>query len=1174
MVLVGHSMGVQMALEAHRRHPERVAGLILICGAPGRPLDAVHDVPLAAAALPYAQAAVSRFPGLSRLLFRSVLPTELSLKMALTFEVNERLVAREDLVRYLDDLADVDPALFLKLLGSAAHDRRLRPPPQHLRADPDHRRRAGHLHAHVALGEDARRHPRQRAAGADRTAATSGRSSTPSSAACGSRSTSTTTSAGRTATAASRPVSLPAALAPLLALLAASPRQASAQPYDPDYRWQTIDTPHFQVHFHQGLEALAQRAAREAERAHARLAPLLGYSPRQRTQLVVSDDSDSANGSATPIPYDTIRIYAVPPESGSVLNDERDWLEAVITHEYVHILHLDHVGGFPALVNGLFGKIWPPNALTPGWMIEGLAVSHEAPAGSGAGRNDSALFDMYQRAMVVEPPGFPTLAMASNPYLEWPRGNVSYLLGGRFMAWIERRSGPEAMRGFLADQGSAIWPWAPSWAAGRWFGADLPTLWDQFAAGLQQGYAAQLTEVRRRPVTRPVPLTARGGTIERPRWLPDGAGLAYVDRGLDERAGLRRVARDGTDLGRALVVDMDGTFALRSAGEAVVAKGQVWREFRLYTDLYLADLGRGTDRRLTDGERATDPALGPGGASVVYVAQAGAGEQALRRRGLDGGPVETLLQLPGVQLYEPAVSPDGTRIALSVQRDGRRDLVLLEDGRLRDVTSDDALDRSPSWSPDGRWLLFCSDRGGIYNLYAWEAATGLLRQVTNVESGALDPVVSPDGATLAFVTYSRRGYDLATIPFDPATWLDPAPAAPAVAAPVPAPGAEAAARPYSAAETVQPFFWLPTFSINQDGGTYGAYTMGTDVLGRHTWQLDAYADTAHLTLGYSFSYVGGWSWPSLDLYSTRYVTDSPGYPDRPVSAWTPLAPGASLHLHPAGAAARLPRRLDPDADRVGRARCRPTSATRPGGSSPTASSPRWRSRRPTATPTATPTPSPPRRGAPWRCGSATPATPRQRLPALAGAAGLERVHPRPVHPPRGAGDAPLGRHRPRLARRLAPLLAGRPPLHRPAGAHPAPVLLAFGPAARLRGRAVRRQRDLLGHPRAALPALHAGGRPIHLADLPAPRPRRPLRRLRRGLRAGDREGLLRTRLPLGAAADGAGGELRLETALAYWLLTDIRLGVARGLGKPLGGLSPTQDPYAIWQWYVTLGPSF
>jgi pimeloyl-ACP methyl ester carboxylesterase len=119
-VIIGHSMGVQVALEAHRRSPERVAGLVLVCGAPGRALDAVHDVPLAAAALPYAQAAVARFPGLSRLLFRSVIPTEVALRLALTFEVNQKLVAREDLVRYLDDLADVDPTLFIKLLASAA----------------------------------------------------------------------------------------------------------------------------------------------------------------------------------------------------------------------------------------------------------------------------------------------------------------------------------------------------------------------------------------------------------------------------------------------------------------------------------------------------------------------------------------------------------------------------------------------------------------------------------------------------------------------------------------------------------------------------------------------------------------------------------------------------------------------------------------------------------------------------------------------------------------------------------------------------------------------------------------------------------------------------------------------------------------------------------------------
>ena len=966
----------------------------------------------------------------------------------------------------------------------------------------------------------------------------------------------------------------PLALLALLALLEGAPLAGAAQPYDPDYRWQTIDTPHFQVHYHQGLEALAQRAAREAERAHARLAPLLGYSPRQRTQLVLSDDSDDANGSATPLPYNTIRIYSVPAESGSVLNDERDWLEAVITHEYVHILHLDNIGGFPALVNELFGKIWPPNGLTPGWMIEGLAVSHEAPTGSGAGRNDSALFDMYLRALVVEPPGFPTLAQASNPYLEWPRGNVAYLLGGRFMAWLEQRSGSAAMRGFVADQGSQIWPWAPSWASERWFGADLPTLWARFAAELNQRFAAQLAEVRQRPVTHPRPLTARGGQIERPRWLPDGSGLAYLDRGLDERAGLRRVGRDGADQGRALVVDLDGSFTLRSNREAVVAKGQVWHEFRLYADLYLADLDSGTDQRLTDGERATDPALTPDGQAVVYVAQAGGGEQALRRRRLAGGPVETLLQLPGVQLYEPAVSPDGRRIALSVQREGRRDLVILEDGQLWDVTSDDALDRAPSWSPDGRWLLFSSDRGGIYNLYAWEMGTGLLRQVTNVETGALEPALSPDGATLAFVSSSRRGFDLATIPFDPSTWLEPTTPAPPVAAPLPAPGADAPVRSYSPAETVQPTFWLPTWSITPEGGTYGIFTMGSDVLGRHTWQLAVAADTASMTLAYSASYLGAWSWPSFDLYSARSTTGSPGYPARTVSAWTPLAPGATFSF------TRVERRL---AFRVG---WTPTLITSLDAVPP------------------------------------DPGAPPGRLFAdgllseLAFSAAYSDTH-RYAHSIsteegrtlalrlRGAGKAlgsdydlwrgrlawneftrvPFTRHVV-LATRLSGAighgsLGGSPPFS--LGGVPSTDLLSLTPL-----QAFSPSDLLRGYPAGLFAGNGTFSASLELRfPLFAPEAGRStwpvfLRRVHGAIFADFGEAFVQGTERGYAGPDfhwkrlrlGAGGELRLETALAYWLLTDIRLGVARGLGRPLGNLSPTQDPYAIWQWYLTLGPSF
>lgn len=122
-VLAGHSMGVQIVLEAYRRAPERVAGLLLVCGAPGRPIDTFHDSPVLKTVFPYARAVFDRWPKLAESGFRAVVSSEVAVEYALAFEVNRALVRREDLMQYFEDLARVDAALFVRLLESAAaHD--------------------------------------------------------------------------------------------------------------------------------------------------------------------------------------------------------------------------------------------------------------------------------------------------------------------------------------------------------------------------------------------------------------------------------------------------------------------------------------------------------------------------------------------------------------------------------------------------------------------------------------------------------------------------------------------------------------------------------------------------------------------------------------------------------------------------------------------------------------------------------------------------------------------------------------------------------------------------------------------------------------------------------------------------------------------------------------------
>lgn len=118
-VLAGHSMGVQVCLEAFRRHAGRVRGLVLVCGAYGTPLRTFKGKRTLEQVLPWVQFAVNRIPGLVATLWTRVIPTELAFQIATRFELNGELIRREDFFPYLEHMAQVDVRLFLEMLASA-----------------------------------------------------------------------------------------------------------------------------------------------------------------------------------------------------------------------------------------------------------------------------------------------------------------------------------------------------------------------------------------------------------------------------------------------------------------------------------------------------------------------------------------------------------------------------------------------------------------------------------------------------------------------------------------------------------------------------------------------------------------------------------------------------------------------------------------------------------------------------------------------------------------------------------------------------------------------------------------------------------------------------------------------------------------------------------------------
>ncbi len=118
-VLVGHSMGTQVALETLRLAPDRVSGLVLLCGSYGKVTATFHGSDMLKQVLPAILEAVERRKGLARALWGRI-PPKLAFHIArLSKEVDKLAIREEDFRPYMEHIALMDPSIFLGMLRFA-----------------------------------------------------------------------------------------------------------------------------------------------------------------------------------------------------------------------------------------------------------------------------------------------------------------------------------------------------------------------------------------------------------------------------------------------------------------------------------------------------------------------------------------------------------------------------------------------------------------------------------------------------------------------------------------------------------------------------------------------------------------------------------------------------------------------------------------------------------------------------------------------------------------------------------------------------------------------------------------------------------------------------------------------------------------------------------------------
>ncbi len=626
-------------------------------------------------------------------------------------------------------------------------------------------------------------------------------------------------------------------------------------------KWEQAETEHFLFIFEPRDRASVNELLTFAEPVYQRITGFFHSYPK-KVRVIIRGRIDEANGFSTFLPMH-IELYLTAPTDHFLGARTESWLKILLTHELTHYVHASMDRGFFYVLSRVFGAdaAGAHFAFLPGWMIEGPSTNTETIFTAG-GRGRNPLFEMSYKAPVEEGKLF-SLEQAAYGSAFPPSGRI-YVGGYTLVNFLLSTYGEDTFQRIM-DQYLGF-PFFGPWAAIRKVtGKSASEVFADLKRHLEDKYQASLSIQTGKLVTPQRPgdwvhplVTDRGLYVFRTSLDHFPAIVRY-----DPASGKEEVIHTVVNEGLSFTATRDGKTLFFSS------LTQTWPDpvdAQIVSDLYRQDVTTGTVEQITRGAHLWQPCVSPDGTQLVAVQGFGPYSR-LVSVDTATGALRVLISWAEGNVYTPAFSPDGRRLAFTLNLRGFQDVYvadyqalvqasgILPDNRspVGDVNREAAKpvlgpdpfgEYFPSFVDDDN-VLFSSDRGGSLSLYRASLATGEVVKVLDDPVAAISGVV--DGDSLIYSSYSSSGRCLKAvalsslqseqIPQDQTkteeypeayTWT----------------GASAPSRGYT--DWPAPLLWLPYPTITRTGpGSpgveigLGAAAYGASLLGTTTWLANA-----------------------------------------------------------------------------------------------------------------------------------------------------------------------------------------------------------------------------------------------------------------------------------------------------------------------------------------------